>query len=60
MDVSTQILGIPDGYSTWYLTLNKGRLSSYFQIMIPGRVICRSLMAIIAHSGIVPRGLSVV
>ena len=30
-------------YSTWYLTLNKGQLLSYFWITIPGQVICRSL-----------------
>ena len=35
---------IPGRYSTWYSTSNKGRLSSYFQIMIPGWVICQSLI----------------
>ena len=34
---------IPDRYSTLYSTWNKGRLSSYFWITIPGRVIRQSL-----------------
>ena len=50
MDVSSQILEYrasawqPDWYLMWYLTLNKGRLLSYFWIMIPGRVISQSLL----------------
>ena len=32
-----------DCYSKWYSTSNKGQLSSYFPIKIPGQVICQSL-----------------
>ena len=35
---------IPNCYSMWYLTLNKGQFPSHFQIMIPGRVIQQSLI----------------
>ena len=35
---------IPDRYSTWYLTLNKGQFLGYFQKTIPGRVIHQSLV----------------
>ena len=42
MDVSTWI---PDRSLTWYSTSNKGRLSSYFWIMIPSQVNCKVLIS---------------
>ena len=41
---------IPDCYSTWYSTSNKVWLSSYFWIMIPGRVIWQSLLRMLITS----------
>ena len=44
MDVSTRILEYLTADSTWYLTLNRGWLLSYFRITISGCVIPQSLL----------------
>ena len=41
---------IPDHYSMWYLTLNKGRFPSYFKITTHSPVICRSLLKTVLYS----------